>query len=55
MLDILREYRGYKILIFCNTKHKTNELCDIIRTRMRQRAYYIHGDVPQERRELYVS
>lgn len=27
MLSILREYRGYKVLIFTNTKSKTQELC----------------------------
>jgi len=55
MITILREWRGYKVLIFTNTKSKTQELCNEIRSQLRQRCSYINGDVPQDRREMYIG
>lgn len=43
------------MLIFTNTKSKTQELCNEIKSQLRQRASYIHGEVPQDRREIYIS
>lgn len=55
MIEILREFRGYKVLIFTNTKSKTQELSIEIKERLRQRAIFISGDLPQDRREMFIS
>lgn len=55
LLDILQDFKKEKCLIFANTKNIVNEIGRIVKEELRGGTAFIHGDVPQDRREQILS
>lgn len=51
---ILKEFTGYKVIVFANTKLRATELSSLC-DRSMGKAEYIHGDVEQARRTRLVK
>lgn len=52
---ILNEFEGFKILVFTNTKLRTESLSDWAKDLNLSYCEYIHGDVSQDRRERVIK
>ena len=50
LLNVLKEYRGVKTIVFVATKRSTEYICNILR-KQGIHAQYIHGDKSQNQRE----
>ncbi|KAH7643313.1 atp-dependent rna helicase-like protein [Dermatophagoides farinae] len=53
--EIIREFDGFKILVFASTKLRSQSVCDEMNDLNIARCDYIHGDVAQERRERLIQ
>lgn len=51
---ILKEFNGFKVIVFTNTKNRTSELTSVCDQTM-GRSEFIHGDVEQARRTRIVK
>lgn len=51
---ILQEFKGFKVIVFANTKARTSELSSLCDYNM-GKSEYIHGDVDQSRRTRLVK
>nr|SZF06495.1 ATP-dependent RNA helicase-like protein [Psoroptes ovis] len=52
--EILKQFKGFKILVFVSTKFRTETICEQFNDLNIVKCEYIHGDVSQDRRENII-
>lgn len=56
LCELLKQFAGYKILVFANSKVRVQELCEFTNVQLPElNLTYIHGDVPQPSRTRIID